>query len=368
MHQISSDPNATPNATSETASKRRIVFVAGSGRSGTSTLSGILKELGMRVPVPEVTPDETNPKGFGESQWVVDLHNRLLRQANVQVSDARPQAWFEAGRLATNDNLRHEISTWLDRQFGDADELVVKDPRLSWFLGLWRVAAMRSGTEATFATMLRPPTEVIGSKAKYYGRRGTVDGIAAWVNMMLHTERATRGSKRVFVRYHDLLDDWTVPVNGLGEIFDIQAVKTATPSSILRVHEFVDPNLRRVQITWDSLSVPRQLQALAQDTWEQLNKLADPDGDNEKTHAELDVLLDEYTAFYEDSEAIAASTALASLNQGRREGRRGARKRGGVPRYRRVANRIPHSLRAKIPASARRRVGGVVRKVAGGSR
>ena len=59
-------------------SSRRVVFVVGSGRSGTSTMSGTLQTLGLHVPQPEVAADATNPKGFGEPQWVVDLHTELL--------------------------------------------------------------------------------------------------------------------------------------------------------------------------------------------------------------------------------------------------------------------------------------------------
>ena len=85
---------------------RRVVFVVGSGRSGTSTMAGALQTLGMHVPQPEVAADETNPKGFGEPQWVVDFHNELLRRCNVQVSDARPSAWYETGKLGTFGPLR----------------------------------------------------------------------------------------------------------------------------------------------------------------------------------------------------------------------------------------------------------------------
>ena len=78
-------------------SDRSLIFVAGSGRSGTSLFSGMLQRLGYHVPQPEVPADDTNPKGFAESQWVVDFHTKLLRRAKVQVSDARPAAWAETG-------------------------------------------------------------------------------------------------------------------------------------------------------------------------------------------------------------------------------------------------------------------------------
>ena len=60
---------------------RRVVFVVGSGRSGTSTMAGTLRTLGLHVPQPEVVADATNPKGFGEPRWVVDLHAELLARS-----------------------------------------------------------------------------------------------------------------------------------------------------------------------------------------------------------------------------------------------------------------------------------------------
>ena len=109
--------------------------------------------------------------------------------------------------------FRNELYDWLEGQFTEAEtptettpgtsELVVKDPRLSWFLGLWRSAALRCEATPAYVTMLRPVTEVVGSKERYYSTRfGEIDRTAAWVNMMLHTERATRGSQRAFVPRH----------------------------------------------------------------------------------------------------------------------------------------------------------------------
>ena len=43
-------------------------------------MSGTLQTLGIHVPQPEVKADDTNPKGFGEPQWVVDLHDELLKR------------------------------------------------------------------------------------------------------------------------------------------------------------------------------------------------------------------------------------------------------------------------------------------------
>src|SRR4029078_13395243 len=101
-------------------SKRRVVFVGVSGRSGTSTMAGALQALGMHVPQPEVRADETNPKGFAESKWVVDFHHELLQRSLVQVSDARTSAWYETGKASASGITRARLTEWLGTHFQEA--------------------------------------------------------------------------------------------------------------------------------------------------------------------------------------------------------------------------------------------------------
>ena len=355
MASQSPDSPAAPAEPTPSAAetKRRIVFVVGSGRSGTSTMSGTLQALGMHVPQPEVSADATNPKGFGEPQWIVEFHERLMARSRVQTADARPQAWFEAGQFATRENVRNELFDYLTDQFAEAaptEELVIKDPRLVWFLGLWRSAAIRTRAKPVYVTMLRPPTEVVGSKQKYYaGKQGEISRTAGWVNVMLGTERATRDAARAFVRYHDMLTDWTVPVFALGESLDLSAVQRASAQDLRKVHSFIDPSLRRVQLTWDDVTVPQRLREIAEETWEALNKQADPGGDTADVHATLDQLREAYDAFYVEAEAVAMSTAVAARAEGLAAPR-------PAPPERDALGRLPHGVRAMVPAGARRRV------------
>jgi hypothetical protein len=338
---------------------RKVLFVAGAGRSGTSTLSGLMQLMGLHVPQPEVVADDTNPKGFGEPAWVVEHHDRLLKEAGVQVSDARPEAWFEAGRIATREPERIRTAEWLDGHFAEGNELVVKDPRLSWFLGLWRVASIRDGAIPVFATMLRPPSEVVGSKQKYYANRlGSAHLAASWLNMLLHTERATRGSVadggRVFVRYGDLLDDWVKTVMHIGEQLQLQHVLHAKSEQIRDGHRFVDPGLRRVTQSLADLQLPPKLHDLTEQTWAELNKLAEPGGDAAEVHATLDQLREAYVDLYAEAEAISRSSVVAAEQRVKRE----VRGRGPAPapqaEPRDLADRIPHGLRAAVPPGVRR--------------
>ena len=167
--------------------------MAGSGRSGTSLFTGILQRLGYYVPPPEVPADETNPRGFAESRWVVDFHSRLLKKARVQVADARPEAWAQTAHVGLAEDVQGQLQTWLETQFGTADDIIIKDPRLSWFLPLWRQCGQDVGATAKFVTVMRHPAAVIESKQRSYGNwQGDVERTAGWINQVLFTERATR--------------------------------------------------------------------------------------------------------------------------------------------------------------------------------
>ncbi len=337
------------------------MFVVGSGRSGTSTMAGTLRTLGLHVPQPEVVADATNPKGFGEPRWVVDLHTELLARSNVQVSDARPRAWLDTGTTSGDHATRERVTTWLAEQLAVGDELVIKDPRASWFLGLWRAAADRCDATPSYVTMLRPVTEVVGSKQTYYGPtggrsgagsdQGAITRTAAWINMMLHTERATRGQQRAFVHYGDLLDDWTQPVFALGEAFDLQGVKTAMAVDIAEVHRFIDPSLRRVTMTWDDIGVPDRLRELADETWQALDTLATDDA--RETQEWCDQLRTAYASQYADAEAFAHSTVVAQRRTAAADARRQAAEQAPA---RTGADRVPHAVRAMVPPAARQKL------------
>jgi hypothetical protein len=144
-------------------SARRLVLVVGVGRSGTSVLAGILGHVGFQIPQPEVRADSTNPRGFGEPRWVVELHERLMRERRVTVNDARPAAWAGTRAVADVAAVRAELRGWLASQFRTADAVVVKDPRTVWFLDLWRRCADELGIPIGFATMLRHPAESLTS-------------------------------------------------------------------------------------------------------------------------------------------------------------------------------------------------------------
>jgi hypothetical protein len=324
---------------------RSLVLVAGSGRSGTSLVSGILQRLGYHVPAPEVPADDTNPRGFAESQWVVDFHTALLKRARVQVSDARPAAWATTADMCLEDEVQTQLRTWLDQQFGEADHVLIKDPRLSWFLPLWQRCAEAIGVSPRFVSMLRHPAAVVDSKQRYYGAwQGDVSRAAGWLNLTLFTERATRDATRVLVRYEDVLDDWTRTVGRIGEALDLSIVRDAPAASLRTVHEFVDRSLSRSRTDWGDLALPAQLRAQADEVWDLMSGLAD----GEDTIERLDVARAAYIALYDEAEAIAQSSIEAAR-------RRGAAQ-ANLPVRARLVRTVPRRYRRRIPLHWRQRI------------
>ena len=307
-------------------------------------MSGVLTALGLTVPQPEVVANEANPKGFGEPQWAVGFHTDLLNRANMQTVDGRPAASALAERAATDERNVDRVASWLGRQFEErGPELVVKDPRLVWFVGLWRSAAQRCGADPSYITMLRPVPEVVGSKQWCSSRPfGAASVASGWVNVMLHCERATRGSTRAFVRYDDLLSDWTVPVTALGERLDLRTVRTASPDAVRAVHEFIDPSLRRLQLTWDDIDLPVRLREIAEATWHELDRLVDPAADTPEAHRTLDELRAAYDDYFAECEAVANWAVVAA-------------RRAASPTDR-LARRLPRGLLDALPSPARRAV------------
>ena len=297
------------------------MLVTGSMRSGTSSLAGSLKHLGWHVPQPEVPASERNAKGHFEPRWVIEFHKRLMRGALVRPSDGSPRALERVERYAADAGLEAELAEWLGRQ--REERVVVKDPHAAWLLPTWRTAAARAGRDLRILTALRHPAEVVGSQDRTWGEGRRTDAerrvketanSAAWLNLALVTEAGSRGAPRAFIRYDDLLADWR---SALGRVSD--QLDLGLPLDEDRgLDEFLDPGMRRSQLTWDDIVLPDWLRDLAEDTWQQLGALVQ-DPTDPAVPPRLEETRTAYAARYDEAVAL-------TLDEARHRERRGAAK------------------------------------------
>jgi hypothetical protein len=283
-------------------SERQLLLVVGVGRSGTSLLSGMLGQLGFRIPQPEVQADDTNPRGFGEPRWVVDFHTRLLRERRVTVNDARPAAWDATTAAGEVPAVQEELRGWLADELREPGAVLVKDPRTVWFLPLWMHCAADLGARTSFVTMLRHPAEIVTSARRSYGTGLTeATRAAAWINVILQTEQVTREAPRAFVRYEDLLTDWPPEIRRLGTQLDLPEL--AGIDRPPEVDAFVDPGLHRSRTSWADLDVPDRVRDLAETVWGHLDAPASDVLDADRAY---------YRALYAEAEAIAQCSIMAA--------------------------------------------------------
>jgi hypothetical protein len=335
-----------------------LILITGTGRSGTSTMSGALHHLGLYVPGPFLGSNESNPKGFFESRWSVRFHKRLVERAGVHEFDSRPNAIDRVRAAVTAADLE-ALGAFVAEQAAVSDQVVVKDPRSVWVQRAWEEAAAAHGLQVRFITMLRHPAEVVGSRTTYYsgheaGRSPEADrkrrdyaifNVARWVNSSLVSERETRGRTRAFVRYVDLLADWRqvlLTLRGdLGLRYDLDGPGAEA------VDEFVDPTLRRHTVTWADIDIPRDLQDVAQSVWEALQSLCDLSGADAGASARLDELAATYERVLADAAALD--------HDGRSEAVANARTRGAANALEQVRGR-PVENRAVRDLSGRQLV------------
>lgn len=230
--------------TAASAPKRRALIVLGMHRSGTSALTGTLWRLGLDLGTNLMPPEEgSNSLGFYEHNSIVPIHEILLREMGSHWSSAEPfpADWLDgpaAGRA------RAAISDVLDHDFppGGTEDWGMKDPRLCRFVRLWR--PVLTDSEPCFILVRRDPAEVAASLA---ARDGMEHEAAArlWWRYMSEAERDTRGSRRLFVDYDELLSDWRKLISRIGDAFAVPglpalAFDPAGPGAA-EVERYLDP-------------------------------------------------------------------------------------------------------------------------------
>ena len=349
-------------------SRTPLVLVSGSGRSGTSSLAGTLKRLGLHVPQPEVEASETNPRGFYEPQWVIDFHKRHLKELALFNIDSRPAAVdLVADHLATGEPTA-ELREWLSGQLaaperGEA-QVVVKDPHAFWFAQAWEDASEAVGADLRWLTALRHPAEVVGSRDIAYLSSQSdelrltkeTSNVAGWVHAALLTEKAGRGSKRAFVKYVDLLADWRAALTPVQQQLELDLNTDLASTDHHAVDDFIEPSMRKSQLTWDDVRTPDWLRDMAEEVWQLLGVLTTEPADP-STQDRLDEVHDDYNARYADAVALTFDHTKAESTLAGREARDA--QRGTVQQLRRD---LAQARASKVPAVGGREAAAILRR------
>ena len=239
-------------------------------RSGTSATAGLLIRLGAQGPASLMAPTVDNPRGFSESEALHGFHERLL-----QAAGSRWDSWTRFSPrwrdAPISPELANEFRTLLEQEFGRAPLFVVKDPRICRIVPFWLRSLEGEGISAAAILPVRSPLEVAQSLRARDGL-GHEHALLLWLRHVLDAEFETRAVARTFVRYSDVLQNWTAAADKIAH--DIGLEWPQRSSSIqLEIEQFIDRDLRHHEIGIEALDVASPLADWVRQTCKALDLL-----------------------------------------------------------------------------------------------
>ena len=178
---------------------RRIFFVAGMHRSGTSYLTQTLSLLGLKLPVSKCTGAPENPKGHFEPFDITQYFDNLLAGMDLSWDTffLPPESWFLSEYA---DQAEAELSIILNREYPETGPIVLKDPRLCLFIPLWKKIVKKLGWQDFYIMPLRHPFDVAAS----LNERNKISknrAILIWLNYLFSAEKCSRESNRSCIAF-----------------------------------------------------------------------------------------------------------------------------------------------------------------------
>ncbi|HAU37824.1 MAG TPA: glycosyl transferase family 2 [Phycisphaerales bacterium] len=218
------------------------IVVLGMHRSGTSALTGALRLLGVDLGSHVMPPSEgQNDRGFWEHLHVYHCHEELLEALGRTWDDPRPLP-ADWPRLDCVTPLRLRLEAILARDFSASPLWGIKDPRMCRLLPLWLEIFANLGCEPAFLHSHRPAVEVARSLHKRDGFSMDKSLLLA-ADHALAAELGTRGRRRTFVEYADLLADPAAALDRAGRELGVAWPRPPSEASGA-LREFVSPTLR----------------------------------------------------------------------------------------------------------------------------
>lgn len=215
---------------------KKAYVVLGMHRSGTSSVAGVLAQLGATAPKTIMGPAEDNPKGFWESYAVSNLNDQILAAGGSHWSDWRVFPISVSG-LFLQDGL-----DVLRSEFENAHTIVLKDPRICRIYPFWRDVLQQAGYSPIIVAPVRHPAEVQASLTRR-NDLAAADAIRLWLRHVLDAERFSRGQDRLWILWSDFLSDWSAQLRKLERLASVDL--SLNDSEVAeRVSAFLSPDLQ----------------------------------------------------------------------------------------------------------------------------
>lgn len=221
---------------------RTVLVVLGMHRSGTSATSGVFARLGFAPPKHLMTAAPMNAAGFYESRDISAFNDRILAKLGMD--------WFDVGSMPRNwtDQLDNawleEAAALLDAEFETAEGAVLKDPRMCRLLPFWMKVFEHVKRKPLFACIYRTPAEVSGSLEMWWQFLPEYSQLL-WMRHNLEAELHSRGLRRAFLSYSELLSDWRTTTARVAD--ELGVTLDMSEKAQTDVDAFLSPSLKHIK-------------------------------------------------------------------------------------------------------------------------
>jgi hypothetical protein len=223
------------------AAPRTAYLVLGMHRSGTSAVTQLLALSGCALPANVMPGDAHNAKGYFEPWKIAVFNDERLRAGGSAWDD--PFAYpFPALPETEEKRWRKRAAALFDEEFAGAAVPLMKDPRATVLLPLWREVLAARKVAARCVIPVRHPLAVAGSLARRDGF-APEKSVLVWSAYMLAAEAYTRDLPRAIVGYDALLADWRTETARI-EAAHGAPLPALTPAAAKEIDAFLTPELR----------------------------------------------------------------------------------------------------------------------------
>ncbi len=225
--------------------QKTAIVIVGMHRGGTSSIASVVHMLGASLPAHLMKSMPDNPRGFFESEKIMQFNDQILTESGTSWDD-----WRSIDNLGpanpSFEKYLEEASKLLAGEYGDAEFIVLKDPRISKVLPLWLLALEKLDFRVCHIIPIRHPEEVAASLFK---RNALPVNLAklAWVRHMLDAEVFTRGKPRIFIWWDEFIEDWESAALMIAKQLQI-TWPTLTNAVRDKVGDFLTPDLRHHRV------------------------------------------------------------------------------------------------------------------------
>jgi GT2 family glycosyltransferase len=219
-------------------------------RSGTSLAAALLCAAGADAPEHPMTGID-NQTGHWESWPFYRLNEELL--AELGLSWDSTLSFGSTLDSPTAKQFAPRFVEALNVEFGDSPLFCLKDPRYCRLLPALLPALQSAGIDPSFVIIERNPLEVAESLKR---RDGFSPGksLLLWLRHTLDAERYTRGQRRVFITYNQLMNDWRGTLNRISEQLEIAWPRTL-PEIEFAFERLISDRLRHHYASFEELKV-----------------------------------------------------------------------------------------------------------------